>query len=340
MVQQKVVQSSEDLITTFSVSRVSDEELLGVDSIFHIHSIYNFIRTDQLLNLANRGKKIIVHLHDQRFLTGGCHHDRNCVEFLRECGACPMVRASFKNNVSEEKKRMEKLGLNDNVVFVAPSEFLLHKAQAVLARRPEKVLSIPNLPPKVIKRDYSQREALRQSLGISKNIFVVGFAAANLDSSYKNFGYFKEIIKELRNICVNRNIPFKALVVGAGRPLELGNQAINIGAVDSSRARELLSAMDLLLVTSSIDNRPNVIIESLLEGTPVLGTTVGGMTELFNHLENWPSLSGKISQDLSTILNLYESRFEREVIKEKSLRFFDRDSVISRYIELYDNFRN
>lgn len=339
-IQQNIVQSTKDLITTFGISRVSIRELLEIDSIIHIHSSYNFIKTSQIQVMANLGKQLVIHLHDQRFITGGCHHDRGCREFLRECNDCPMVRRPFRKYVIEEKKRINELLAQKNITIVAPSMYLLGKVREICLRKPNKISFIPNLPPKGIVRDGADRTRLRKSLGISENMFVLGFSAANLDSPYKNFNYFKRIALELSLIFKNKSIPFRVLVVGAGTTLEIEDKVVNIGSVDSCRARELLSAMDLLLVTSSIDNTPNVIIESLLEGTPALGTQVGGIPELFSHLKNWPYLTGDLSEDMSTILSLYKRDISRSDIRDISLKAFDREKIISQYINLYNGFRD
>ena len=338
--QRSVVQSTPDLITTFGTSRVRSSELARKNSVIHVHSIYNFLSSDQLLKLARFGQNIVINFHDQRFITGGCHHDRGCREFVSECKQCPMVRAPFRIFVEKEKDKMNKLIEAENVLLVAPSGFIFNKIQEVLPKDGKKVFIIPNLPPKVISQDTLQRKVLRESLGISERMFVVGFSAANLESPYKNFTYFKELMKELKSACALRMIPLRILVVGAGHPLELGGDAINVGSVNSSRARKLLSAMDLLLVTSSIDNSPNVVIESLLEGTPVLSKRVGGIPELFTHLENWPYLSGDLSEDVLTILSLFGSVNSRDALRDKSLEVFDREKILTQYIELYKNFRD
>jgi glycosyltransferase involved in cell wall biosynthesis len=340
VIQQSIVQSTKDLITTFGISRISDSELLEIDSIIHIHSAYNFIKTSQIQELANHGKQIVIHLHDQRFITGGCHHDRGCREFLRECNYCPMVRSPFRKYVIEEKKRINGLLAQKNITFVVPSVYLHGKVREICLRNPNKIRFIPNLPPKGIVRDGADRTRLRESLGISENMFVLGFSAANLDSPYKNFNYFKQVALELSVIFKNKSIAFRVLVVGAGTTLEIEDKVVNIGSVNSCRARELLSAMDLLLVTSSIDNTPNVIIESLLEGTPALGTQVGGIPELFSHLKNWPYLTGDLSEDISTILSLYKRDISRSDIRDISLKAFNRDKIISQYIDLYNSVRD
>ena len=338
--QRTLVQSTNDLVTTLGIKAFYDNKVLRSALILHIHSTYNFLSTKQLLELASEGKGMVIHLHDQRFITGGCHHDRGCQEFLRECNNCPMVKKPFRKIVIEEKKRINKLLAMKNIVIVAPSRFLLSKAQEMFPENLDKISFIPNLSPRKITRDISHRKVLRESLGIAENMFVLGFSAANLESPFKNFGYFKEIAHNLAVVLKNKDISFRVLIVGAGTKLEIDDRVINIGSVNSYRARELLSAMDLLLVTSSIDNTPNVIIESLLEGTPALGTRVGGIPELLAHLEDWPYLSGDLSKDLSTILSFQERRIQREFIQNTSMKFFNREETISKYIELYNKVRN
>lgn len=66
-----------------------------------------------------------------------------------------------------------------------------------------------------------------------------------------------------------------------------GSSVIFAGTYEHARALELLANMDALVVPSTwYENAPIVIQEAFAAGTPVIGTNVGGISELVTHGEN------------------------------------------------------
>jgi len=68
LLQKSVVQSSANLITTFSKTTIEKSQLKDFE-ILHFHSIYNLIGTQELYRLS-KVKPLFLSLHDQRLLTG------------------------------------------------------------------------------------------------------------------------------------------------------------------------------------------------------------------------------------------------------------------------------
>ena len=331
--QARFVQKESELITTFGIDIFFKQETIQSNSILHIHSIYNFLNSRALKELVEPGHSLILQLHDQRFITGGCHHDLGCEAFKKDCKKCPQVHSVFHHFVTEEKKAMNWILGQQRVHVVAPSKYLFQKALSVVPE--DRLHLIPNLTGGIQTAKSFQRVEVRERLNLNPSDFVLGFCAANIDSPYKNFEYFKILIKELKKIWIKELPKLKIMLVGNGGEEFYDENLLRFSSNSGIEIREHLAAMDLLLVPSKIDNVPNVIVEALLEGTPVLATRVGGIPDLLDHLDGNVFLTGDPILDSKIILQ-YTNFDQRDSIKKKSNLRFDQERVINAYMELYD----
>lgn len=331
--QARFVQKESELITTFGIDIFFKQETIQLNSILHIHSIYNFLNSRALKELVEQGHSLILQLHDQRFITGGCHHDLGCEAFKKDCKKCPQVHSVFHHFVTEEKKAMNWILGQQRVHVVAPSKYLFQKALSVVPE--DRLHLIPNLTGGIQTAKSLQRVEVRERLNLNPSDFVLGFCAANIDSPYKNFEYFKILIKELKKIWIKELPKLKIMLVGNGGEEFYDENLIRFSSANGMEIREHLAAMDLLLVPSKADNVPNVIVEALLEGTPVLATRVGGIPDLLDHLDGNVFLTGDPILDSKIILQ-YTNFDQRDSIKKKSNLRFDQERLINAYMELYD----
>ena len=123
---------------------------------------------------------------------------------------------------------------------------------------------------------------IRSTLGIPADAPVLGYLGRF--SPEKRPEFFLEACRH-----VAARLPgARFLMVGDGPSLpEVRRRAVQIG-LDSrliltgfrDDAPELLSAMDLLALTSSQEGLPNAILEAMASGRPVVSTDVGGCREL------------------------------------------------------------
>lgn len=332
LIQAKIVQTKSELVTTFGVDVFSKKASISPTSIIHVHSMYNFITSETIRQWVSQGRNLVLQLHDQRFLTGGCHHDLGCEEFKRECINCPQARTPFRPFVKLEKRQINWILNQERVHVIAPSKFLFEKAKEIISDK--QIHVIPNILENTNLVGDNERKVIRRGLGFNSSDFVVGFCAANIDSPYKNFMYFRDLAKELIGIWENKLPNLKFLIVGEGRQEFKNAAAVR---VSSSRKKEVLayiSAMDLILVPSRMDNAPNVVIESLLEGTPVLATPVGGIPDLLDHLEGDFFLTGNVKLDARKVIKLIGTN-QRRTIQVKSNLKFNKQKTINSYLELY-----
>lgn len=130
----------------------------------------------------------------------------------------------------------------------------------------------------------ADRAALRQQLGFEPGSFVVGFS-----------GRLSEEKAPLSVLHIAGQLPEQApiriVMTGTGALADAVRDGIRrqgleqrvhyLGVVPD--LREYLACFDVLIVPSKIDGRPNVVMEALAMGVPVIASNVGGLPELVRH---------------------------------------------------------
>jgi len=123
---------------------------------------------------------------------------------------------------------------------------------------------------------------IRKEFNIGEDVFLIG--AVGRMVWQKGFEYLLECVPEI----VNTYSDAKILIVGDGGPLldglkalgerlELGKNVIFTGF--RSDIKEILSAVDLLVVPSLLEGFPMVTLEAMAMAKPVVATNIDGITE-------------------------------------------------------------
>jgi glycosyltransferase involved in cell wall biosynthesis len=100
----------------------------------------------------------------------------------------------------------------------------------------------------------------------------------------------------------------------------------------------LYASADLTVIASREDNLPNVILESLCCGTPVVGTPAGGIAEPVVMNRDGMIASSTSAGDLATALNVAaRTSFSRELIADCAARRYSQRISADRYSALYQS---
>jgi glycosyltransferase involved in cell wall biosynthesis len=123
--------------------------------------------------------------------------------------------------------------------------------------------------------------------------------------------------------------------------LGINNYVKFMGFLSSNELADLYSNVDLVVLPSYAEALPSVLTESLLSGTPVVASNVGGISEQINGFGtlvepgNIKQLSDRIISALSTSSQLDYSK--RLKMHDSITSRFNVENMVSKHIEMYEN---
>ncbi|MCK5091199.1 MAG: glycosyltransferase family 4 protein [Gammaproteobacteria bacterium] len=187
------------------------------------------------------------------------------------------------------------------------------------------------------------KQEFRNELGLGLNINII----ANIGrlSPEKGQDIFlrsaAEVVSKCKNVCfvlIGKG-PEKEKLEKMAKDLGISQYVVFTGY--RSDMHSIYNSVDLVVQSSFTEGMPNVILESLLMGVPVLATRVGGTVEIVSH-ENTGYLIDPYSQRQLTngIMNYMSDSKRHRVMAENGRDFvarnFDHKVRIDQLMNLYD----
>ncbi len=154
--------------------------------------------------------------------------------------------------------------------------------------------------------EFLDRGAARRELGLPDSVPVIGWVG--------RFTQEKEPGLALKCLQATTVPELRLAMFGAG-PLQAETRTLaeKLGLIDRVTwhgvvpdAHRLLRAFDALLLTSSTEGSPMVILEAMAGSVPVVATAVGGVPDLISKNEGFLDSSGDVdglAKSLETVLN-------------------------------------
>ena len=328
--QSKLIQSGSDLTTPLSLHTLDLKMLLKEKfDILHIHAFYNFLNIESISKLARIGVPIVITLHDQRLLTGGCHYSRDCRQFQQECKACPQTRKIFQPLVLKSfNSQIRLLQEHKNITLISPSIWLAEICKESVVAQNTEVHIVNNPVP-----DCYFENAINNA--VDDNTKHIGFSAANLINPYKGIQVFVKAVNELNKR--NTNI-VNVLLIGKGEAPEFSPQ-IQVARAEPNSDLEMikeLKKLRVLVVPSSQDNSPSVISEALAMGIPVVGSNVGGIPELLRDFGLPIFEQGDFVQLAKNLVEPLPTAITSQITR-KALANFSEANVAKKLLKIYSN---
>ena len=279
---RKHIDSSRGL---FSFARhgfdVASHPWIAWADVIYLHWVVGgFLSLGSLERLLKSGKKIRWMMHDMWPLTGGCHHAFECAAFSENCGHCPCLDEQCQHLASEQLARKAEMFQDADIAFIAPSAWLAKKATLSVAIQSHPIAQIPNVLDEAFV-PAEDRERARSEFGLDgSRRWALCFAS---NDPYKGWNLFRDAWNKAALpdncglvVCGDENL---------ARELARPERIRAISTIrDKNVLARLYSAADFFILPSLAENYPNVAVEALACGTPVLGTNVGGISEI---VEKW-----------------------------------------------------
>jgi glycosyltransferase involved in cell wall biosynthesis len=291
--------------------------------IINLHWVAKFLDYPSFFSKVNR--PVVWTLHDMNPIQGGFH-------YYDEMERSKRVFDPIENNL--KRKKAELIARCKNLSVVAPSKWLHNLASNSEAFRSASHFHIPYGLNTELFKDYG-KEVSRVALDLPLDKKIISFVSSDIHSPRKGFDLLYAAIEKLRHrndviFCAVGNIPENVT----------DENFIYLGNVRDERLMALVyAASDGYVLPSREDNFPNVMLEAMCCGTPVLSFAVGGMTDVIK-----PGFNGELAADISAtslahglerfIENIYT--YDRKKIRQFIIDKYDLPIQANKYLDLYN----
>jgi glycosyltransferase involved in cell wall biosynthesis len=317
--------------------------------IAHLHWASFMVDYPSFFQSIPNSVPIVWTLHDMNPFTGGCHYSDQCLHYRYGCGDCPQVLDSHPSDVSRSTLETKRHVLaNRRVSVVAPSHWLGKMAQTSPVWPDSTEFHVIRYGLDLQQFAPVDRLKARQALKLDPEAILVGFGAADISAPRKGMRHLLDalrVVKAQWNCETNSRDSIEGVIFGAGE-IEGSSELPKLhqlGYLDSiERQRLVYSALDFVIVPSREDNQPQIGIESMACGTPIVAFDSGGISEYVKDGETGLLTPlGDETALANRILTMARSRDLRDRLAVQGRKMMENDFEIKRqserYFELYQS---
>lgn len=342
-----------NLLTRFSGliyggCRLSTNKLISVikrekPDVVHVHCINGYFVNIALFMdwLKHSGIPTVLTLHAEFMHTANCSHAYDCERWKEGCGKCPVFRTElqslFVDNTALSWKRMKKAFENyQNITVVSVSPWLRDRAKQspILGGLNHKVI-LNGVNTDVFKR--RKTNIYKDKHGITDEE-IVFHAAPVFDNDPQNVKGGCHIIKLAQSMLGEK---VKFFVAGDCRgDFEVPANIVLLGKVtDQNELAEYYSGADVTVIASKRETFSLVVAESLCCGTPVAGFFAGAPEQITIPEYSRFSEYGDVKKLKENVLSLLDCDFDKQEISKAATHKYEKEKMISEYINLYSQMR-
>lgn len=308
--------------------KLEDTSYIKDADIVNLHWISFFLNYPTFFK--NVQKPVVWTLHDMNAFQGMFHYEYDQIINKKAIG-------HFDKKIYKQKSKW--IHQCSNLTIVCPSKWLKDKSEnsEILGRYPHYLI-----PYGLNLQNYPKLEKIKakENKSVNNGLKTILFISNGIEIYRKGFDILSN------SFAILNKIPFNLITVG-GKKIEIRNNLINHIHYDYindiSDLNIIYSAADLTVIPSREDNLPNVLLESFINGTPVLGFNNSGMREYiktgFNGILAEEINSSILTKSINDFLNNKYS-FNSDLIREYAELNFSESLQTERYISLYKQLLN
>lgn len=309
-------------------------------NVIHLHWVNGgFFDVAQLKQIQ---VPIVWTLHDSWAFTGGCHIPFSCNQYVDECHNCPELEKTVGFDVARWCFRRKRRYYPKSMYVVSPSRWLADAARSSLLFGEQDIRVIPNGIDVQHYRPRDQR-LVRDLLQVPQDCKLILFGAMSATSDF-NKGF--DLLSEAMAI-LHRDVDFSAqiMIFGSEKPSvppDFGMPTRYMGRLYDDISLSLLyNAADVMVIPSRSENFPNVCLESLASGTPVVAFAIGGLLDQVDHKRNGYLAHPYDTRDLANGIRWVLEDEDRlcslqYAARQKAESVYNIKDVARQYCELYD----
>lgn len=252
--------------------------------IAHCHNLHgNYFDFSYLAALSHTIPTFVT-MHDRWWITGHCSHPFECPRWRTGCGACPDLKippAIPRDNTALNWRRKRDVYARSRLYVAAPSRWVInHVSDSIMAPG---VLETRVIPYGIPLDTFRPRDkyAAREALGLPRDAAIVAASGHYLATHpFKDFPMIHRAIELLAQQRPEQ--PLILLAIGQrGASERIGNAEIRYMGIerDVTRITQMYNATDVFVHGARSDNFPNVVLEAMGSGLPVVASRVGGIPE-------------------------------------------------------------
>lgn len=290
-------------------------------------------------------KPVVWTMHDLWPASSICHYARNCRNYEKQCGNCPLLPGNGSSNDLSARiwRKKSKILERNSILFVTCSRWLADKAKKSGLLSGQKVISIPN---PIDSRAFTKenREEARLYAGLPEGKKLILFVSQRVTDKRKGMDYFITAINKMVEAHPEMKDNCGIAILG-GKAEELADKlplpSYPLGYVsEEKKIASIYNSVDLFVLPSLEDNLPNTIMEAMACGVPCVGFNTGGIPEMIDHQKNGYVAEYKSSDDLARGIHWVLSEADHQSLSNEAMKkvnqCYSQYAVAMKYIEAYN----
>ncbi|MCM1575918.1 MAG: glycosyltransferase [Bacteroides sp.] len=258
--------------------RIDQHPLIHQSNIIHLHWMNTFIDLQSFFQHTKQ--PVVWTMHDMSACCSCCCYGEECGRYKEKCGACPILASSDSEDYSRQQWYYKNAVFQRHMhrlYIVTPSVWLADKFRESSLFRNAHICVIPNCIDTAIfyplKQPHPQDEV------------HVLLGAMDATDIRKGFLRLVRILPKLQQKLLNKQLVVHVVGEKSGH-IQINNDIVvkSWGFIESDiELAKLYNSVDLLLYASYRDNLPNMIMEAMACGVPVVAFPIGGIPDMVKH---------------------------------------------------------